>query len=154
METRSIPVDKTVMGKCPSKKRRDLRRSYTFIQNKVKTEVDLLRKENQNQNVKINDLKVKLKERDELVQLKDGKMASMEFENNNLKYKLKQYSIYLKNAVAQNDKFNESIKDKNNEIVKLKTDKNYLKNALEIAQNNIRKLEIDFYLKKENDGYK
>ena len=149
MEIQPSPVDVLVRPrrKCPSKKLRDLRRSYTFIQNKVKSEYDLLQKENKKQHSKINTLKVELKEKDELIQLNDGKIALMELEIKNLKLKLKQYSTYLKNSVTQNDKLKESIDDKNKEIVKLKED-------LSIAKIKVSKLEIDSYLMKQSECYK
>ena len=116
----------------------------------------------------------------------DDKITSMDLENKNLKVKLKQYSIFLKNAVTENDKLKakstssidltkltnenielvkqlkssvESIREKNEEIAKIKTHKIDLGKALSnlqekfsVAQNNVRKLEIDKFLMKQNEG--
>ena len=107
----------------------------------------------------------------------------------NLKLKLKQYSVFLKNAVTENDKLKtrltnsidseklndennelfkklksakESVREKNKEIAKLKTDKIDLSKALSkfkedlsIAQNKFNKLEVDkTYRTEQTEGYK
>ena len=92
----------------------------------------------------------------------------MESENKNLKQKLKQYSIFLKNAVAENEKLknkstsfvdlvklndennelaqklklsNENIREKNREIARLKIDKNDLRKTLSVSQNKVGELD-------------
>ena len=94
----------------------------------------------------------------------------MEVEIKNLKQKLKQYSIFLKNAVAENDKLKttptgsnllsklndentelakklksskESIREKNREIARLKIDQIDLRKASSAAQNKVSELHID-----------
>ena len=163
-------AEKLVKHKCPSRKLRDLRRSFTFIQQKIKSEYAVLRKENEDQRTKINNLEVRLKEKEEIVQLNDRKITSMEFESKTLKQKLIQYSIFLKNAVAENDKLKttptgsnllsklndentelakklksskESIREKNREIARLKIDQIDLRKASSAAQNKVSELHID-----------
>ena len=79
----------------------------------------------------INNIKDQLKEKDELVQLKDSQISSMDLESKNLKIKLKRYSVLLKNAVTEIDKLkarltysvdSEKLNSENNELVeKLKS---------------------------------
>ena len=143
-----------------------MRRSYTFIQKKI-------RKENEEQQLKINNLEAKLEEKEELIQLNDGKITSMELESINLKQKLKQYSVFLKNAVTENDQLQtkstssvdlstltklnnennelakklksskEVIRERNREIERLKIQKNDLTKTLSVAQNKVIKFDMD-----------